>query len=678
MRVPAARILAVGLTTLMVITACGTDQGDPAPRPSGPVTTTVTSAGEEFEVVTDELAVIEFSIPADAVLAPIEVTVTPLATGPDGLARFTVEPAPTQLRKPAKITVRLPEGQVAPSGTSFVYEQDGAAVALPTQTSAGGAVLSHETTSLGYGELVESTISAQQDGGSGWYDMRQIECLVSIENLQIRIERARNYPFSSAESAVLLGQQYEATVKSCEEDGSFEERMEAERTHMREVACERYVDAVADAGAILSEDAKTLHALGKQLLGWAAIKQRVGADCDEPDGDLIETLQTEFEEFIDAYEEKLESSGLPAGYEALKEELNEVQNVHTDAALLGLGEAEDQIRDQLLGKLLVILRERAYASCRADDTQAYLIDLLHGGHLIGKPLNPPSWGRLLPWAPFTEEELKADVHLCATDISVEVFTSKPRLRDDLTVELGGGNAPGTHVTQGSSASGVTSTLRLSGELLALNCAEANKASKYAADELIIELDNVEIARLQPENGRFLATPEEIDVTEAFEKISRDPSLLNTYPLTVTRATSNCSGVGLPYEAELFSVDLEFDPVPVLSSVSASSSALVADEEKRVDFTLPYSDQGANLARVLGTVVLGNNSQPFDNEVSSDESVVDFDADQGSGVFKTTMKIGCSEAYSNPVIVTIRLLDEFDQESEERTTSLTVDYSACDA
>ena len=224
---------------------------------------------------------------------------------------------------------------------------------------------------------------------------------------------------------------------------------------------------------------------------------------------------------------------------------------------------------------------------------------------------------------------------------------------------------------------MTSTLRLSGELLALNCAEANKAPKYAADELIIELNRVEIARIQPENGKFLATPEEIDVTDAFEKIGRDPALLNTYPLTVTRATANCPGLSLPTEVELFSVDIEFDPVPVLGSVSASSSTLIADAMKEVVFTLPYSDQGANLARIFGTVVLGLNNLPFDNEVSGSESLSGFDADQGSGTFETTVTVHCSEADSNPVTFTIQLLDEFDQESEERTASLTVDYSECE-
>src|SRR5690606_6610677 len=201
MRYTAARLLATGFT-LLVITACGTEQSDPTPKPTGPVTTTISAAGETFELVTDELAVIEFVVPADAVLAPVEVTVTPLPPGADGLVRFSVEPAPTPLRLPAKITVRLPDGVTAPSGTSFAYQLDATAVALPTEVSAAGSVLTLETTTLGYGSLVDGAATAQQ-GDGGWYDMRQIECLVSIESLQIRLERARNYPFSSAESALL-------------------------------------------------------------------------------------------------------------------------------------------------------------------------------------------------------------------------------------------------------------------------------------------------------------------------------------------------------------------------------------------------------------------------------------------------------------------------------------------
>ena len=154
-------------------------------------------------------------------------------------------------------------------------------------------------------------------------------------------------------------------------------------------------------------------------------------------------------------------------------------------------------------------------------------------------------------------------------------------------------------------------------------------------------------------------------------------MLNTYPLRVTRHTPNCPGLDGPQQVELFSVDIEFDPVPVLSGLSASSNALIADETEEVVFTLPYEDQGANLARIFGTVVLAANNIPFDNPVSGSEDITGFDADQGSGTFETQVTVHCSEADSNPVTFTIQLLDEFDQESEQRTANLTVDYSECE-
>src|SRR5690606_379894 len=233
--------------------------------------------------------------------------------------------------------------------------------------------------------------------------------------------------------------------------------------------------ASADAAVILSEDAKTLHDLSKQLLGWEGVKQSLDTNCGDLGGELMGNLATEFQEFVEAYETKLESTGLANGYDTLKDELNTVHDIYADSVLLSLKEAEAGIEERVLARLFTLWREKAYASCRTEGTQAYLIDIHDFGQVIGKKLKPVGWRHLPQWAPYSEAEIARDLNLCATDVTLDVYPAKPRLRDDLRSQLGGGDAPGAHVQEASTASGVTSTLTLSGEVLAINCAAADEA-----------------------------------------------------------------------------------------------------------------------------------------------------------------------------------------------------------
>src|SRR5690606_23415895 len=117
-----AFIRLLSLLVLLVVTACGTTPGGGGePTPTGPVAAKLVPGGTTVEIVTDDLMEVSVEFPAGAVLAPIDLTFTPLPSGQGEMLRLRVEPAGTQLLEPAIITLSVPAGSVVPVGSTFAF-----------------------------------------------------------------------------------------------------------------------------------------------------------------------------------------------------------------------------------------------------------------------------------------------------------------------------------------------------------------------------------------------------------------------------------------------------------------------------------------------------------------------------------------------------------------------------
>lgn len=673
MRRPAF-IRLLSLLVLLVVTACGTTPGGGEPTPTGPVAAKLVPEGTTVEIVTDDLMEVSVEFPAGAVLAPIDLTFTPLPRGQGEMLRLRVEPAGTQLLEPAIITLSVPAGSVVPVGSTFAFFDGTTTTPLPT--AAAPNRLTHETMLLGYAAVTTSDLGAQQ-GGNGWFSMAQLECQIALDSIMIRLEYVRNFPFSSSQSAYQLIQSYEATETLCDPSQDHEEALEGMRELAKQVACDGYVDATADAAVILSESIESVIDISSNMLNWGGFKAAAGADCGGLGGELQDVLEQEFDEFVGSYESRMTSGDFPSSYAALWAELRSLTKLFENAAMLGLPEAQESVSDRLLARVLTALREEAYASCKQDLAQIYLADILTSGNVLGNPLYP-GFVSAPPWATFERADLLADIQYCASALTIDVQTSQQRVITDSSRTLLGGEVPEGHVTSASTESGVLGTLDLSGELWAFNCARGDQAPQFAPDTMVVKLAGVEVARLQPTAGRFFSAPEQIDIADALQEAAKDPTLLNTYPLEIWRESAACNGNYGSSEAKLFSVDIEFDPVPVLATATSNPSSVPATITTAVIYTLDYEDQGENLTRLTGTYALGATGGELDIDVFDADLATGFDKKTGDGQYNIELTVHCSEAGINPFRMNFQLVDSFDQKSDPRSADVNIDYSECGA
>lgn len=586
-----------------------------------------------------------------------------------------------------KITLELPAEQPLGPSTTFYFGSSEERTLFPSEVAAAVGTLTTSTLLLGYAEAATAEPKTLQNG-SDFLNVADIECQTALESLNVRLERARNFPFSSAESAHQLIQEIEAMKALCAGEPDSEAAAIAKIEQIKTEACEGYRDATADAAVLESENLATLTELSATLLNWEALKQFAGTDCGGAGGELSDNLEQEFDEFVEKYAERLDSADFPTSYSALWNELREVVGISAHAALFGLDDAEARVNGRLLARLLDLLREAAYQTCREDDTQEYLADILSGGELKNHPLPtsvaPEPVGELrlqsVPqWATFSDADIEADIQYCASELTLEIWTSLPRELGNLSRTLEGGDTPGVRVDSAETQSPVEGTLVLDGELRAFYCVLPGQTAQYSNDVLVIKLRGQEVERLELSGGQLLSSQEELDLETILEETGIDPELKNTFALEIYREGDACGGVYGPDSFKLFSVDIEFDPKPVLSSVSANPTSLGADENVMQIFTLGYQDQGANLSAVQNEVHLlpdGIGGVQLAEIGTHDDIISGFGAESGSGTWRANVYVSCDYEGNVTKRNTFTLVDAFDQESEEVPVDTAVSYAGC--
>jgi hypothetical protein len=650
-----------------LISACGG-----ATTPNG--ATTVTPAGTTIRVADDDGSVLELIFPPGAVAEPIAVLVERRETPPGARARYEVEPSGISLLAPLQLRYEPPTGQVLGTSSTFSVGDPIDASPLPSTVTAP-RLLTATSQVLGPADP-EATVTRLQAGG-GFLNVADIECQIAIDSLLTRLESARNSSFSYPQSAQQLIAQYEATQQLCAADpGTFE----AQIAIIQQKACEGYRDAEVNASVLTSDTSQAFKKNVGSLLNWEGVKEAAGADC--AGGNFDQAIGAEFDEFVEAYEQKLDSGTLPTKYDELWNELREATDVAAHAATLGNTDAEQKVEQRVLAKIYDLLRDAAYDHCRDDDEQIYLADLLWSGQVKRKPLPTAlaqevrrlAVGNLPDWANFSAADLAKDIQLCASKVTVEVFTPLPEKRDDLTEELEGSDTPGGHTTKASTRAPATGSIVLDGDIAAFQC-----SANVSDDKLVVKLKGVEIERKDRSGSALLGSRLDIDLEEALDKAGIDAEKKGTYDLEIIREGAMCGG-SEPYGESpftLFTVSLEIDPAPKLTSVSASPTSIQADVVgSAVSFSLVFEDQGENLEKVKVVFTFGTKKTPSEVDLKSSPDVSGFTVAKGTGTVATGITIYCSEKGTNPLTVGFTLIDDFDQESEEETTDITVTYTEC--
>jgi hypothetical protein len=651
---------------VLVLAACGGTAPPPGP-------TTVTPGGGVVVVEGDDGSRLELVFPAGAVIEPLAVDVRPLVPAVGARATYEVTPSGVALREPMTLRYVPPIGQALTGASTFTVGDVAEVIPLPS-VAINPRLLEGRSSVLGpVGPLVDG--AARLQGGGGLLNVADISCRIAVDSLLTRLESARNFSFSFPQPAKELIAQYEATEQLCAEDSDY---FASQIGLMQTAACEGLRDAEADAAVAVSDTAQAFRDAVGPLLNWVAMEQLTGAECDF---DLNGSLQREFDEFLEAYETKLEQGDLPSTYDDLWNELRDVATVAADAASNGNFEAQEAIEQRLLGPIYGLLRDAAYEHCREDDEQVYLADLLWGGGVKRRPLPTAlpagiarlSVGDVPSWAPFSESDLKTDIQLCASKVTVEVFTPVPEEREDLSETLEGGETPGNHTTTASTRAPATGSLVLDGDIAALQC-----SASVSEDELVLKLNGVEIERRQRSGAALLGTRVDVELEDALDTANIDATVKGTYTLDIVREGPVC-GDEVPFGDSpftIFSVDLEIDPAPTLSGASANPTGIAADAATAVAFSLDYEDEGENLSTLDLEFRFGARADPSEVNLTTSPDVSGFSSATGTGTVNTTLTIFCSMRGTNPLTVAFKLVDDFDQESDEQTASVTIDYAEC--
>jgi hypothetical protein len=665
------------------LAACG---GAPPPvdatAPTGPVTRSVTAAGATLRVVNDDRGVLELIFPPDGVFEDVEVTVSPSAAAQGARARFDVAPAGVLLQQPVEMLYTAPGGVDLEARSTFAVGSFEDLLVMPS-TRQGAASLTTRTWVLGAAEP-ESLDTSSAHGGAGTaIHVGDVECQLALGSLQQQFDMAQNFPFSSAQSGAQLIAQIEATKLLCEpafEGDDVEGRFDALRPILQEKACEGYRNASVDASFVTADSAAALKGVMGRLLNWEATKQATGTDCGRSDREILDDLEPKFDEFIDAYKNKIASGKLPTTYDELWQEVRGVLYGYFHAAAVNLPEASERVDHILLRTMFDLLRDAAYAHCRSDDEQEYLVDLLMGGGLYRRPLTPlaltPAVAANLPqWANYSVDALLDDIQYCASRVVIEVFTPLARLVGEHTRTLEGSATPGTHVTKASTRAPATGSIGLGGAIGAFQCRSPDRSSE---DVLVVRLNGTEVDRITRSGRMLLGSQRTLDVGEMLTRAGLDPTLKRTYPLVLERVGEACNDLYGYSPAELFTFDLEIDPAPTLSGVTANASSILADLTENVTFSLAFADEGRNLETARATFTLSGSAGMSVLPLADSDRVSGFGEERGTGTITPAITIYCSEAGKNPLRIEFVLVDAFDQESEPRGVDLTVSYDPCEA
>jgi hypothetical protein len=675
---PAVRVVGAAWV-LVLVTACQTVPGPGCP--TGPVTATITPAGGSIRVVGDDGAVLELDFPAGAVAEPLSVTVTPRTAIPGTEASFDLHPAGTMLRQPLVLTFQAPEGVELSGSSTFRFEAHGDRALLPSLRTAPRE-LRATTRMLGYAESFEDAVQRSQLSDADTLAIAAMECQIALDSLMERLEMARNYSFSYPEPAHQLIQQIEATRLLCEMDpGTFE----AQIPIIQQQACEGYRDATATAAALPSDSGDALRANVGRIINWTAVRDLAATDCDGLGGDHQEAIENEFDEFIDAFTKRVDEGSLPSTYSGLWNEKRDVENLRAHAEYLGRPEIAQKIDDKVLAEIYDLLRDAAYEHCVDTSQQVYLADLLWNGAVVLHPVATSltvtgqaaraAVGNLPHYARFSSADLAADIQLCGARVEVEVFTPVPERRDDLTREVRGGDTPGTHQTSAATRAPATGSLVLDGELPAFRCTAPDRLGD---DELVVKLDGTVIRRVPRSGNGYLTSRVDIDLEDAISTAGIDATKKASYPLELYREGDACGGAhpfGEP-SAKLFTIELEIDPAPQLTGLSAGPTSLVADAATAVTFSLPFQDEGENLTTLRVAWNLVDTAGTYTVDLTTSDQVSGFTAPSGTGTYQATIEVFCSEQGKNPLTLRMTLSDDFEQESEEQSVALTVSYGGC--
>lgn len=561
------------------------DPGGPdLPEPSGPISTTVSPDGTSLRVVTDEGVVVELDFPADAVWAPTDVTLTPVAPPAGGWMGIRLEPAGLRLLRPAAVRATFPPEVQITDPVLRVDNADGSALvgatfdpatrilrgALPAFFGSGGgglqapgpmAMVARNSTSGGLPanlSAVSMTCSERAAAADG-----SLNQFLAESQFQQALRLAMNV-------AGLL------QLQACGAEA------DAWLQTASQLACGSASDAIATARDAAISSYGDFDAQVRRILYWLAQVTLLGAECPAvSDGSAaLETKYSAFLQFFDGRIQPLQSDDWST-FQDLKDESVSALRVSFDASTLGLSDTADRIMEEAFKPTVRRMRSTAYTLCRRDGWHYALSRVTSTGYFAARDIvgqTPPRPGAVWPpptdYADFTDQEIFEDLQQCGTDLRLETIVTSGGVLD--SVRVGGGEAPGSHVTAATLDTPTRGQLRFGGEIFAFRCWNDIEGD----DRIEVLLDGTVVRTLdRPSGDEYLGgQPLELDLQELADSASITPSEGESHDLVLRRHRTQCDPrLWGPAEFDLVTATLEWKNPTLQVEVTAPAGASPGDE-----------------------------------------------------------------------------------------------------
>lgn len=563
--------LAVFLATLAA--GCGSDDGGPpaaATTGNGVVSAMVSSAGGSLELTTSGNARVTLTIPADALLVPITVTLEETAATTGAVATFTIEPAGTMLREPATLTITLPAALDPGGSLGAWFGAPANHTAMPGSYDAGAHSFTFQTWFLGYSAVAaaarpaaagatgmdEVRKAADPPSGSDFINAGAMSCDIELTSLGERIERARLFSFS-ADSVSQLISQFEVTRSLCEAQNNDDYRAQAEL--LKTMSCNEYKAATLRAQVMVgAASADELAEQLKPVIGTAALVTATGAACSDAPG-LDGVLAPEFSDFVSSYTAEVSAPGYLASAQTWRHawgQLVRAVSIAATAQTLGLEQGEQQVYEELLPAMLDQLRGAAYGACRSEfNEERYLADIHTGGWLFAHPVvGEPE---LPPWAAFSAADLQRDIQYCGARLNARAYESGADVPMDER-NLGGGDMPGTHITADTLRVPADGAIDLLGPINDFTCTSGS-GSGVPENATVSIFANDHLLGTTALRGAALQTvPFAVSVGAALRSLGLPEELGQQFQLRVVRNGNGCGGSHGGGSFELFQISVTTD------------------------------------------------------------------------------------------------------------------------
>ena len=591
------KIVALWVISLL-LAACGGGSGSGAPGTPAFVAATqsaiLSSAGGAVSLTAADGTVIQFELPAGAVLTDTNFTLTTQA--PAAGQRFNVVLLPSGLvfanGLAATLTITLPPGQSLPSSGALAYDgtllpftrlPDGrlqaSLNALAGAAPANAVVRALQAgtrwvQSMAPGKRVAASVNAcggapllqNMNGGLTALNAVEIELYGQCMVAAVR-DLAVNEQFAQAVNVALSVAAYLQRTGSGDSGGFI--------SQASSIACIAYGQALERGRTTTITGMGSLYGLVKPIMFWEKTVQALGTSC-------IGIASSEYQTVIhDKTSEAIAFYALQkpnitdtasSAYTSAKTEAtqssqakNEVLALNPAATLRNTLNTEVGTRAQ--PGVLDAMLQAPWLHCRNSQNQDELISLM-------MTLQSP-------------DAVKKAAQYCGTQLSVQAKDAQGTVTAQLAQPLGGVNAGNARVSDFLVAS-KTGRLSLNGPIMALRC----PAGASGSENLVVKIDGATIQTLV--SPPYLNNPLEIDLAQALEAAHPGATAnLTSATLTVERSGAPCGGFWGNAPAPLLSLIVQVGPSKIV--YDRGGAIYTANDDGTGETRLTPDNEGARAA-----------------------------------------------------------------------------------